>query len=374
MINKQSFISGSLFAVTIGLVMLGVIMVLSTSFMAKNVYELMGKQLIWFSIGLAGMFYLSNTDYNIWERYSRWILVGTIVLLLLVFLFPEVKGARRWIRFLGFTIQPSDFAKLAIILYLSSVWAERPELLESFKGIFWPLAVAGGTLLLVLLEPNHSTTFFIGLLILAVWFTAGGKIVHLVPVFILLVVGVAVALYKKPVLFGRIDAFFHPDEHQAGSAYQFLAARVGFAHGGFWGVGIGEGMQKMGFLPEAHNDYIFSTMGEELGFFKCSLVILAYMWIVSLGYMTALKCTNPFGRLVAAGCTTAIGLQAALNLAVVTGCLPTTGMSLPFISYGGSSLLISMAMIGVLTNIAKDTFGGEELPAGVKEGRKARYR
>ena len=373
MINKQSFVIGSLFAVTIGLVMLGVIMVLSTSFMASNVYEFMGKQLIWFSIGLAGMFYLSNKDYNLWERYSRWILVITLFLLLLVFLFPKVNGARRWIRLLGFTFQPSDMAKIAIIFYLSSVWAERQELLESVKGIFWPLVVVGITLLLILLEPNHSTTFFIGLTVLSVWFTAGGRLMHLAPVFVLLVVVVSVALYMKPVLFDRIDAFFHPEKHQLTSAYQFLSARVGFAQGGFWGVGIGEGMQKMGFLPEPHNDYIFSTMGEELGFLKCSLVILAYMWIISLGYMIALKCTNPFGRLTASGCTTAIGLQAAINIAVVTGCLPTTGVALPFISYGGSSLVISMAMIGVLTSIAKDTFGGEEFPPGVKDTRKTRY-
>ncbi|MBD3268398.1 hypothetical protein GF373_17160, partial [bacterium] len=280
MITTRSFVIGSLFTVTIALVMLGVIMVLSSSFMEPNVYEYMGKQLIWFSVGLAAMFYFFNIDFNVWEGWSRWILLGTLFLLTLVFFFPEVNGARRWIRFAGFTFQPFDLAKLAVIFYLSAIWADREDLLDSFKqGVFWPLSIVGFLLFLIVLEPDHGTTFFIGMISMAIWFIAGGRFRHMVPIFVALVAGVLFALFLKPNLWVRLDAFLRPELYETTKAYQLKNSLIGFANGGLWGVGIGEGEQKLGFTPEPHTDYIFSTLGEELGFVKCALVLGAFACI-----------------------------------------------------------------------------------------------
>ncbi|MDX9752374.1 MAG: putative peptidoglycan glycosyltransferase FtsW [bacterium] len=363
MFNARSFVVSALCCLTILLVMVGVIMVLSSSFKEANVYGYMGRQLIWFSIGLAGMFYFSNKNYNIWEDYSRWIMLATLILLSLVFFFPEVNGAHRWIRVLGFSFQPSDAAKLSLIIYLSATWANRLDRMDSFiHGALAPLGMLIFTLALVVIEPDHSTTFFICVLAVIIWFAAGGRLMHLTPALLLMLAGIFFMLYTKPHLFVRIDAFLHPENYQATKAYQLYTALVGFAHGGLWGVGIGEGMQKLGFTPEPHTDFIFSTMGEELGFVWCSAILGVFLTLITLGYLTAMRCTNPFGRLVAVGCTSAIGLQAVLNIAVVTGTIPTTGISLPFISYGGSSLVISMTMVGLLMNIAKETFGVGDIP------------
>ncbi len=360
-----SFVNGTLFSITVGLVILGVIMVLSTSKIAYskditfNVYHYMGKQLMWFSLGLAGMCFVSALDYNIWERYARAILLLAILLLGIVLLpvFEDKNGARRWISlgFVGF--QPSEFAKLAVIFYLAAVWADRKERLESFiKGVLFPMLLVGLVLFLIVIEPDHGTAFFIGVVVMTIWFVAGGKLAHMIPIFTGMVMAIVAAIYTKPNLFKRISAFLNPEEHKSDKYYQVWQSLIGFAHGGLWGQGLGEGLTQ---TPFSFTDFIFSTMGEELGFIKCSLVLIAFMLLILIGYGVAMRCRNPFGQLLAVGCTTAIGVQAALNVAVVTGSIPTTGISLPFISYGGSSLLVSMTMVGLLMSVAKDTFEDE---------------
>ncbi len=358
-----SFVNGLLLVITVSLVMLGVVMVLSSSKFVfaqnegnNNVYEYMGKQLIWFSLGLACLRFFAMTDYNLWERYSRFLMVITIALLAFVLtpFTPEINGAKRWIEISSFRIQPSEFAKLSIIMYLSAIWAGRPERLEMFfKGVIYPLLFVGVVLALILVEPDNGTTFFIVLLTMIIWFVAGGKLMHVIPVFTGLCAMILVAIYTHPVLYKRIMAFFNPEDHQSDKYYQVWQSLVGFGHGGVWGMGLGSGF---GQTPYSYTDFIFSTMGEELGFMKCTIILLFFLMLVLLGYFIAYSCRNPFGTLLAVGCTTAIGAQAALNIAVVTGSIPTTGISLPFISYGGSSLIISMSMVGILMSIAKETF------------------
>jgi len=358
------FIIGSLFVLTAGLVLLGIIMVLSTSQFVfssanpnRNVYQYMGKQLISFSLGLGCLGFFSTRDYNLWDRWSRYIMLLVIGLLVYVLYFgPVVNGARRWIVVFGFQFQPSEAAKLAVILYLSSVWADRYERLGSlFQGVLFPMSLVVVALGLILMEPSHSATMFIGLLAMTIWYVAGGRLRHLIPFFVVLCVAVAVALYQKPYLLERVYAHFQPEKY-ADKALHVRQAGIGFAHGGMWGVGLGEGQQTLGFIPFVHTDFIFAAMGEELGFVKCSLVLLAFLAFLWLGFTIAIRCQNPFGRLLAAGCTMALGLQSAINVAVVTGCIPTTGISLPFISYGGSSLCVSMSMTGLLISVAKETF------------------
>lgn len=374
MIRTSTFVTGSLFALSIVLSLLGVIMVFSASqnvfsqvdmeqITKQNVYQSMGKQLMWISLGLACMGFCYTCDFNKWDRYARIILLLVIVFLALVHTPVGVmrNGARRWLPIGPFQFQPSEFAKLGVILYLSAVWAGRPDRVASVTGVVFPMLLVGVVLGLILMEPNHSTTLFIGVIALTVWFVAGGRLAHLTPGLFLMCGVVGVALYKKPHMWLRISAWLYPDKFPD-KAYHFLRARDGFAHGGLWGVGLGDGSGQYGFIPEPQTDFIFSIMGEELGFVSCSLVIVVFMIVTALGFWIAMRCSNPFGRLVAAGCTASLGFQALFNLAVVTGSIPTTGIALPFISYGGSSLLFSMAMVGLLMNIAKESFDAEGSP------------
>lgn len=364
MIRSGNMTIGTLFFITVMLALLGITMILSASqnYLRNpdlNIYGFMGKQIMWFSLGLVGMGFFAVTDFNNWERWARWILLGNIVLLALVFtpLGNEVNGARRWLN-VGMNLgQPSDLTKLAVIFYLAAVWAERQEMLTQFwRSVFFPLCFVALALALILKQPDHGTVAFVGMVAMVMWFTAGGRLWHMVPVFVLFTLVVVVALYNKPALFERIEAFLNPDAFSNTKAFQIKQAMIGFAHGGMWGTGFGNGVQQLGYTPEAHTDFIFSIMGEELGFVKCSLVVMAYLTIVLIGFTIAIRCENPFGRLLAVGCTTAIGLQAALNIAVVTGSVPTTGIALPFLSFGGSALLINMSMVGILMSVAKETF------------------
>lgn len=224
MIRPGSLIIGSLFFITITLVMLGVMMVLSASQFIftlnpdRNVYEFMGKQLMWLSLGLAAMAFFAFTDYNVWERWARWILLLNIVLLAMVIFTPfgtEIRGSRRWLN-VGFNLgQPSEFTKLAIIIYLSALWAERNELLGRFwRGVFFPMCLVGLSLLLILKQPDHGTVVFIGMLALTLWFAAGGRMAHMAPVFVLFTVAVVAALVKYPHLYERITAFMNPEQYR----------------------------------------------------------------------------------------------------------------------------------------------------------------
>ena len=364
-----SLVITSLFIVTIALVLLGVVMVMSSSQYVSssladgNVYEYMGKQLIWFSIGLAGLGFFSMYDYNLWQPKARFLMLLALFLLVLILIPPfgfKSHGATRWLNTPFVKVQPSDFAKLTIVLYLAAVWAERKEELGSFvKGILYPMIVVGLALFLIIIEPDHGTVFFIGILIFVLWFAAGGRILHLVQALPIFLVALLFALWLKPHLFDRIWAWIYPEDYPT-LAYQLKQSISTIAHGGVAGVGVGNGLGQLGFTPEPHTDFIFSIMGEELGFFRCSIVLGMYLSLILLGYLVALRCVNPFGTLLAIGCTTAIGFQTALNLAVVTGLTPTTGISLPFISYGGSSLVACMSMVGLLINIAKESFALDE--------------
>ncbi len=364
MMRSDSLINGSLIVLMLGLVLLGLVMVLSSSqFMLlknpdTNVYQFMGRQLIRFSIGLACFIYFATADYNQWERWARPIMILNLILLALVLtpLGDSAKGAQRWLQ-VGLRFQPSDLTKLAVIFYLAAVWAERRDQLESFfKGVFFPLALVGFTLALILLQPDHGTAFFIGIVAISLWFCAGGKMMHMVPGAAAFATAIGAALYAKPHLWQRITAFMEPEKYASSKYYQVLQAKIGFAHGGLTGVGIGDGVQQLGFMPESHTDFIFAIIGEELGFVNCSLLVAAFMLIVIIGYWIAIRCENPFGSLICVGCATAIGFQSALNIAVVTGSVPTTGIALPFISYGGSALIINMIMIGLMVRVARETF------------------
>ncbi len=359
-----TFVISALFIITISLVLIGVIMVFSSShgillIKGQNVYAKMGRQLMYLSIGLAGLSFFSLYDYNQWERKARWLLLFTIVLLAMVFspIGVDAKGAHRWISLGLFNFQPSDLLKLSLILYLAAAWADRHDELQyiSTKLIF-PLLFAGLAIGLVVIEPDHSTTVLLGFIAASIWFAAGGKVLHLVPVSAAFVAGVFYLLQMKPHLYVRINAWLEPDKYASDQSLQMLQSMNSFALGGFWGRGLGEGFQKLGFVPEVHTDFIFSTMGEELGFVWCSIILMMYLTLILFGFWIALKCTNPFGRLIAVGIATTIAVQVAINIAVVTGAMPTTGITLPFLSYGGSSLLIFMSMVGLLISVARDTF------------------
>ncbi|MBZ0257241.1 putative lipid II flippase FtsW [bacterium] len=378
MIRSDSLINGSLIVIMLALVLLGLVMVLSSSQFRllsnpdANVFLFMGGQINRFSIGLACFAYFATTDYNKWERWARPIMILNLILLALVLtpLGDTAKGAQRWLN-IGFRFQPSDITKLAVIFYLSSVWAERRDQLGSFfRGVFFPLLLVAFTLGLILLQPDHGTVFFIGVVAISIWFCVGGKLMHMVPGAIAFAAAIGAALYAKPVLWQRITAFMEPEKYATTKYYQVLQAKIGFAHGGLTGAGIGEGVQQLGFMPESHTDFIFAIIGEELGFINCSIIVAAFLLIVLIGYWIAIRCENPFGALLCVGCSTAIGFQSALNIAVVTGSVPTTGIALPFISYGGSALIINMIMVGLMVSVARETFDIE--PAARPRSKRAK--
>ncbi|GAB4262012.1 MAG: putative lipid II flippase FtsW [Deferrisomatales bacterium] len=285
-------------------------------------------------------------------------LAAAVVLLVLVWvpsLGREVNGAHRWIRFGALGLQPSEFAKLALVLFLAHTLAKRGEKVRTFGYGFLPVAVLTGVPVgLVVLEPDLGTAAVMGAVVLAVAFAGGVRLRHLA-------VGVAPALAMGAYLLlavdfrlARLKAFADPWEHAQGAAFQLVQSLLAFGVGGVWGVGLGAGRQKLHYLPEAHTDFILSVWAEERGLVGVLLVLATVALLVGRGYAIALRQRDPFRRLLATGITTWLGLQAGLNALVVTGCVPTKGLPFPFLSYGGSGLVTCLVGAGVLAGLARE--------------------
>jgi cell division protein FtsW len=264
----------------------------------------------------------------------------------------QVNGARRWIGVGSLSFQPSELAKLSLAIWAASYLARRPAP-RTLKELGRPIGITAGLFcLLILLEPDLGTVIAIGIVLGAILVVSG------VPLRVLgaggsIAFGLAMAaIWIEPYRRARFFSFLNPGGDPQGVGYQTFQGIMGLGSGGFLGVGIGHGVQKVNYLPEAHTDMIFATIGEELGLLGASLVIAAYIAFAYAGLRIALRCRDPFGKRLAAGVTTLVCGQAFINLAAVLGVAPLTGITLPFISYGGSSLVVSLAAVGVLLNIA----------------------
>jgi cell division protein FtsW len=354
-----------LFGATLALCLIGAVMVFSASAVTAreeygNGYTFLIRQLLWVAIGLAGMFKLMNTDYRI-LRQPRVIFTAlsvTLVLLIAVFFLDRSHATHRWARLGPLSFQPSELAKLVVIFYLAWFLANRNA--PRSVGVndpFRTLAPVLGTLLLivglVVAEPDLGTACMISLIAFVMLYVAGLSLRYVaagvlasLPIIYLLIV-------RVPYRLERVQTFFSPGSDPQGHGFQLLQSLIAVGSGGFSGVGLMESRQKLFFLPEAHTDFIFSVISEELGFIGAVVVIGLFAVYGWRGMIAAMKAPDDFGRLLGIGITTMIVGQALVNLSVVLGLLPTKGIPLPFISYGGSSLMGMLLATGVLLNISQ---------------------
>ncbi len=316
------------------------------------------------AVGLMAMVTCARIPFRFWRRVA-WPLVGLTVALLVAVILPfthgiapEVNGARRWIRIAGVTLQPSEVAKFSLVIWTAMmVVHKRPELRSLTRGLGPFLVVWGVVLGLIALEPDLSTAALVGLLAASVAFAGGARIGHFLFIGLLLL---PVVKLQLGVSFRaqRLLAFLDPGSAAQGAGYQVQQSLIAIGSGGITGQGFGEGRQKFGFLPEPHNDFIFAMIGEEWGLVGVLFVIALYVGIVVLGFRIARRTRDTFGQLVALGFTNLIALQATLHMAVGMGLVPATGLALPLVSYGRSNLLVTMAGLGVLMSVARDTDQG----------------
>jgi cell division protein FtsW len=300
--------------------------------------------------------FLSRVDYDIFRRHILLLLGTTFVLLLLVFV-PGIRhtanGASRWIDLRFFTFQPSELAKFSLVAYAAYAVDRRGENFREGGRAFLPMLAALAVFVgLILKEPDFGMAVVITASYLALLFIAGFPWRLLAGCGALGVAGVVVAIAAKPYRMARLSAFFDPFSQAQAAGYQVVQSLIAFSNGGLLGTGIGAGKQKLFYLPEMHTDYIFSVIGEELGFAGVVAVGACFMTLVWVGFRIGRRARDPFGKYLAMGVSTVIGVQALANMMVGLKMLPPKGMVLPFLSYGGSSLILHLAAIGVLTNVS----------------------
>jgi len=313
------------------------------------------KHLTFLGIGLAVAVGAMLVDFNRLRKFAVPILIVTCVGLLAVAFFAEpIAGARRWIRLGGFQIQPSEFAKVAVIFFLAERISGKNGKLTDFKRDILPLLVGVGTVcLLILIGKDFGTTVVIGTVFLMLLFAAGMP----AKFFLWLVSGavplLALAVIIEPYRIKRIAAFLNPWQDVQNTGFQLYQSLLAIGSGGMTGVGLGHSQQKLFYLPAAHTDFIFSIVGEELGFLGAGSVIILFIAFAILGVMIISRCPHSFGQLLSLGLVSLVSLEAIINIGVSVGVLPTKGLALPFISYGGSSLVSKLLVIGVLLNISR---------------------
>ena len=341
------------------LLVIGIVMLFSTGAFAHDsrgdMYFFVKRQLMWLVIGGSALVAAAMVDYRVWARWWPWVYGLAVVMLILCFVPPvgmKVNGAWRWIN-LGFaSFQPSELGKIAVLFFLASWYAHHEEQAAEFwRGFALPLAASGVIMALIVVEVDLGATALIGTTALAVAFVAGAGLRWLVPLVGAGVAVLSVAAFHIDERMGRIIAFLDPEKYKLGEGLQQWQALLAFGAGGVDGLGLGNGRQKMLYLPYAHTDFIFPMIGEELGLRFTLLTVFCFLLILLAGVLIAMNSKDRFGMLLGFGITIIITLQAAVNIGVTTSLLPNKGMPLPFISYGGSNLAVSMALIGILINI-----------------------
>ena len=343
-------------SIVVALTFLGLVVLFSAS---QAMYDgdttiLLRKQLIWlFLASLAGGLALL-VDLEALRKYVYWLGLASIILLLLV-LIPgigvEVNGARRWMDFGFMRLQVSEVGKLGLLFALAHYLAShRRDLDHPIKGFLLPCGLLSIFCLLIILEPDYGTAFLCGAVGGCMLFLAGLRLKFLIPTAVSALTLFSIAVYHDPIRLKRITSFLDVEGNRTDSAYQLWQGILAFGAGGLEGVGLGEGRQQMSFLPEAHTDFIFAIVGEELGFIFTAGVVVLFMTLFFIGFLQLKRAPNLYQYLLVMGALLFITLQALINIGVVTGCLPTKGMSLPFISYGGSNLVFMFTLTGIILN------------------------
>jgi len=357
-----------LLGVVVALIAFGVVMVFSASSVLAQVryhdgHYFLVRQGIFACAGVAVMLLASRIDYHWIRPFTYPILMVAVALLSYVALGfgHRAGGAARWIAVGPVHIQPAELAKVAMLLWLSYSLSKKQEAVRTFTiGVLPHVLMAGFLGLLCMRQPDFGSAVMIGVLTLVLLGTAGAKIGPLAGLVLLGAGASFVLVASSPYRMRRVEAFLDPFGHRRDEGYQVAESLLSFGSGGTTGLGIGESRQKMFFLPEAHTDFISATIGEELGFVGIACLVATFMWIVLRGIRAALRAPDDYGTFLAVGISMFIGLQAVTNLAVAMGMVPTKGLVLPFVSYGGSSLLVNAAAMGVLLNISRHREGADE--------------
>lgn len=314
-------------------------------------YFYVRDQLKWLLIGLIVFVICAKVDYSIWYKLALPLLFSTICLLIAVFL-PGIGvkalGAHRWINFGFFVLQPAELTKLVMVVYLSA-WFSHPEK----KRLVSFLLLMAMTVGLVLLEPDLGTALIILLIALLLYFFSGAPVWHFLALFPVLIVAVMILAVVAPYRAQRLTTFFNPQNDPLGSSYQIRQVLLALGSGGLTGVGIGKSREKYEYLPEANTDSIFAIIGEEVGFIGAVAVIGTFLFIIWRGFRIASRAPDMFSRLLALGASSWVGIQSLINLGAMVRIIPLTGVPLPFVSYGGSSLIILFVAMGIVLNISK---------------------
>ena len=319
------------------------------------------RHVMWVAIAIIGMLIMMRIDYHYLQKYSTAIFIIALTGLVVV-LIPEIGtvtyGARRWIRFGShFGYQPSEFAKLAMIIFMSGYIAKNLEKMSTFaRGFVVPIVLIGVVSLLILKEPDFGTAMFISMISFVLIMVGGTRIIYVMFTMIASIPHIYQILHNIPTYrHNRLLAFLDPWKDPMGIGYQIIQSWIALGSGGIAGLGMGESRQKLFFLPMSDNDFVFSIIGEEFGFIGTASIVVMFAMLTWQGIRVCKMASDPFGFFLSLGITISLGLQAAINIAVVTGSIPTKGLPLPFISTGGSSILLSMLAIGILLNIAKQS-------------------
>ena len=345
--------------------MFGVVAIYSASrYVAKTQYGdewyFVKKQLIGLVLGTLGMLFCARLDYTkLKGKRIRWVfLILPIVLLALVFVPGLGKtnyGATRWIGIGGFTLQPSEMAKYGFVVFTAAYMSDDMGKIRTFKGVLPVLAAGGSICLLIMLEPNMSVTMCVGLLMLAMLFLGGMQVKHFLIIFIPAMLAVPVMIMAEPYRLSRLSAFLDPWENPKGEGYQLIQSLYALGNGGWFGTGLFNSRQKYRFLPFAESDFILSIIGEELGFIGIFILFSICAVLIFRGIKTAARAKDFFSFMLSSGIILVYGIQTVINALVVSGSIPPTGLPLPLISSGNTSLIITMSSMGVLYAVSTNT-------------------
>lgn len=353
-----------LFITVMCLLVIGMVMVLSASEYKTLIYYndsfyYFKRQLLWSVLGLIGMFYMINFDYKRLRQYITPILAIAFILLVLV-LIPgvgvEVNDATRWIGIGPIQFAPAELVKLCIIIFTAYGLSRSRERIKSFTaGVLPYMVVMGLAALLILLQPDLGTALSLAGIVIVMVFAAGARPSHLITVVAAGLAAVVPLIALEPYRLKRLMAFLDPWADPQETGFHIIQGLYAIGSGGLFGLGLGQSKQKFLYLPENHTDFIFAIIGEELGFIGATLVIMLFLLFIWRGLKIAIASPDPFASLLATGITAWVGVQAFINIGVVTGSLPITGITLPFISFGGTSLLFTLVAVGILLNISRFT-------------------
>ncbi|GAF64242.1 stage V sporulation protein E [Bacillus sp. TS-2] len=346
------------------LTVFGLLMVFSASYVRSyalfdgDPYHFIKRQFAWFALATIAFFIVMHFQYRFLQKLSPLFILISILLLILIKVpgfGEEINGAERWLSLGPFTIQPSELVKIAVIIYLAQVYTSKQAYINQFvRGVLPPLVLVGVIFSLIMLQPDLGTATSIMMVAMLLAFFSGARFIHLAG---LVVVGggvVTAYAFSETYRLRRLISYTDPFADMGGQGLQLTQSYIAFAHGGVSGTGLGQSVQKLLYLPEAHTDFILAIIGEELGIFGIIFVFTCYILIIFRGVTIGSRCKSPFGSLLAFGITFQLAIQIVFNVGAVTGLLPITGITLPLLSNGGSSLLVTLVSLAILANIARN--------------------